>query len=118
MRLRSTLVLVVIVAIVAAVGAWADRPTVAVDQPPAFVPATQPWSAVVEISRRGRRLDGFRPVLTITADGQSKSFHGQEIAPGRYRVQVVFPYPGSYTYTVTVPTGSGARGTITAIAPR
>jgi hypothetical protein len=112
------LVLVVIVAIVAAVGAWADRPNVAVDRPPAFVPATQPWSAVVDISRRGRRLDGFRPVLTITAAGRSKSFKGKEIAPGRYRVRVVFPYPGSYTYTVTIPSGAGARGTITAVAPR
>ena len=118
MRLRSTLVLVVIVAVVAAVGAWADRPSVAVDKPPALVSAAQPWSAIVDISRRGRRLDGFRPVLTITADGQSNSFKGKEIAPGRYRVRVVFPYPGSYTYTVTVPLGAGARGTITAVAPR
>lgn len=118
MRLRSTVVLVVIVAVVAAVGAWADRPKVAVDRPPAFVPAAQPWTALVDISRRGRRLDGFRPVLTITADGHSQSFNGTEIGAGRYRVQVVFPYPGAYTYTVTIPSGRGARGTITAIAPR
>ena len=118
MRLRSTVVLVVIVAVVAAVGAWADRPRVAVDRPPAFVPAAQPWSALVEISRRGRRLDGFRPVLTISSDGQSQSFKGREIAPGRYRVQVVFPYPGAYTYTVSIPSGVGTRGTITAVAPR
>ena len=118
MRLRSTLVLVVIVAVVAAVGAWADRPSVAVEQAPQLVPAAKPWSAIVEISRRGRRLDGYRPVLTITGDGQSKSFRGKEFAPGRYRVQVIFPYPGAYTYTVTVPSGHGARGTITAITPR
>ncbi len=110
--------LAVIVAVVAAVGAWADRPTVAVDRPPALVPAAQPWSALVEISRRGRRLDGFRPVLTISADGQSQSFHGTEIAPGRYRVRVVFPYPGAYTYTVSVPSAAGTRGTIIAVAPQ
>jgi len=118
MRLRSRLMLAVIVAVVAAIGAWTDRPTVAVERPPALVPATQPWSALVEISRRGRRLDGFRPVLTITEDGESQSFHGTEIAPGRYRVRVVFPYPGAYTYTVSVPSGAGTRGTITAVAPR
>ena len=72
----------------------------------------------MDIARRGRRLDGFRPVLTITADGQSKSFKGKEIAPGRYRVRVIFPYPGAYTYTVNVPLGSGARGAITAFTPR
>lgn len=110
--------LALIVAVVAAVGAWADRPTVAVDRAPALVPVTQPWSALVDISRRGRRLDGFRPVLTITADGESQSFRGTEIAPGRYRVRVVFPYPGAYTYTVSVPSAGGTRGTITAVAPR
>jgi len=115
--LRSTLMLALIVAAAAAVGAWADRPKVAVERPPALVPAAKPWSALVEISRRGRRLDGFRPVLTISSDGTSKSFQGREIAPGRYRVRVVFPYPGAYTYTVTVPSGAGTRGTITAFTP-
>jgi len=110
--------LAVIAAVVAVVGAWADRPEVAVERPPALVPAAQPWSALVEISRRGRRLDGFRPVLTITSDGESRSFHGSEIAPGRYRVRVVFPYPGTYTYTVSIPSGAGTRGTITAVTPR
>jgi hypothetical protein len=66
----------------------------------------------------GRRLDGFRPVLTISSDSESQSFAGTEIGPGRYRVRVVFPYPGSYTYTVSVPSGAGTRGTITAVAPR
>ncbi|HEY5059229.1 MAG TPA: hypothetical protein VII51_09450 [Gaiellaceae bacterium] len=116
MRLRSTVVLVVMVVLVAAVGAWADRPHVAVEKPPRTVPATRPWRAVVEISRRGRRLDGFRPVLTITGEGAKESFGASEFAPGRYRVQVLFPYPGHYTYTVTVPNGIGSRGTIQVVA--
>jgi hypothetical protein len=110
--------LAVIVAVVAAVGAWADRPKVAVERPPALVPATHPWNALIEILRHGRRLDGFRPVLTISSDGKSQSFHGTEIAPGRYRVRVVFPYPGAYTYTVTIPSGAGTHGTVTAFAPQ
>jgi hypothetical protein len=112
MRLRSTLALVVVVVLVAAVGAWADRPHVAVVQPPKSVPATKGWSAVIEISRRGRRLDGFRPVFTITGEGTHESFGGKQIGPGRYRVQVLFPFPGHYTYTVSVPNSVGGRGSI------
>jgi hypothetical protein len=115
LRLRTTLVFVIIVAVVVAVGAWADRPRVAVDHVPQLVTAKEPWSAIVEISRHGRRLDGFRPVLTISGPIARQSFHGTEVGPGRYRVRVVFPVPGIYTYTVTVPNGVASRGTISAV---
>jgi hypothetical protein len=91
MRLRSTFILVLIIGTVVAVGAWADRTKVALAKGPSAVPAGKPWDAMVEISRHGRRLDGFRPVLTITGLGKPASFHGKEIASGRYRVQVIFP---------------------------
>ena len=115
MRLRSTLLLVVIIAIVVSVGAWADRTQVAVAKGPSAVPAQEPWNTIVEISRHGRRLDGFRPVLTIVGFGDPQRFHGREVAPGRYRVQVVFPHPGFYTYTVQVADRVAVRGTVYAI---
>jgi hypothetical protein len=115
MRLRSTLMLVLIIAIVVSVGAWADRTQVAIAKGPTAVPAHKPWSAIVEISRHGRRLDGFRPVLTIAGLGDPRSFNAQQIAPGRYRVKVIFPHPGFFTYTVQVADSIAARGTIYAI---
>jgi hypothetical protein len=115
MRLRSTLMLVLIIAIVVSVGAWADRTEVAIAKGPTAVPAQKPWNTVVEISRHGRRLDGFRPVLTIAGIGDPRSFHAQEIAPGRYRVQVIFPHPGFWTYSVQVADRVAAHGTIYAI---
>ena len=82
------------------------------------MPATKPWNAIVEISRHGRRLDGFRPVLTIAGLGDPKSFHGKEVASGRYRVQVIFPHPGFYTYTVKVADRIATHGTVYAFLPK
>jgi hypothetical protein len=115
MRLRSTLVLVLIVTCVALVGAWTDRASVVVHPGPGAVPATKPWETIVDISRHGRRLDGFRPVMTITGLGEPKSFNGSQVAAGRYRVSVVFPHPGFYSYTVKVADRIAARGTVYAI---
>jgi hypothetical protein len=115
MRLRSTLILVLIIAIVVSVGAWTDGANVAIAKGPTAVPAQKPWNAIVEISRHGRRLDGFRPVLTIAGMGDPRSFQAQEIAPGRYRAQVIFPHAGFFTYTVQVADRVAARGTVYAI---
>jgi hypothetical protein len=115
MRLRSSLTLVLIIAVVALVGAWTDRTKINVDSGSGAVPATQPWQTIVEISRHGGRLDGFRPVLTITGLGGPKTFHGNEVSSGRYRVEVIFPHAGFYTYTVTVADRIAARGTVYAI---
>ena len=115
MRLRSTATLVLIIATVVTLGAWTDRTHVALEKGPRAVPAAKPWNTIVEISRHGRRLDGFRPVLTISGLGDPMSFDGKEIASGRYRVQVVFPHAGFYSYTVTVARQVAARGTVYAI---
>ena len=115
MRLRGPLILLLIIAVVVTVGAWTDRTRVALAKGPSAVPAAKPWNTVVEISRHGRRLDGFRPVITIAGLGDASSFNGKEVASGRYRVQVIFPHPGFYTYTVMVADQVAARGTIYAI---
>ena len=115
MRLRSTLILVLIIATVVTAGAWTDRTTIAVAEGPTAVPAAQPWETIVDISRRGRRLDGFRPVLTIAGLGAAKSFTGSQLPSGKYRVRVLFPHPGFFTYTVTVADRVATRGTVYAI---
>ena len=97
---------------VALAGAWTDRTKVVVEQRNGATPASKPWAAMVEISRHGRRLDGFRPVLTITGLGTPKSFQGSEVSSGRDRVRVVFPRPGFYTYTVKVANQVAARGAV------
>jgi hypothetical protein len=105
---------VLVCAGVATLGAWTDKPRVDVRGSTA-VPATKPWDALVEISRRGRRLDGFRPTMTIQGLGDPKTFTGKAISAGKYRVSVVFPQAGYYTYTVKVADRIAARGTIYAI---
>jgi hypothetical protein len=115
MRLRSTLILVLIIATVVTLGAWTDRTNVAIAQGPTALQAAKPWNAMVEISRHGRRLDGFRPVLTLDGFGADQSFAGKQVAPGRYRVRVIFPHPGFYTYVVVVADRVALRGTVYAI---
>lgn len=115
MRLRSTATLVFTIAVIAVVGAWTDRTKIDVHTGPGAVPAAKPWNTIVEISRHGRRLDGFRPVLTITGEGNPRSFHADEVSSGRYRVQVVFPNPGFYSYTVKVADRVAKSGTVYAI---
>ena len=107
--------LVLIVVAVAAVGAWADRTKISVHPGSGAVPAAQPWDTMVEISRHGRRLDGFRPVMTIAGLGEAKTFNGNEVSAGRYKVEVVFPHAGFYSYTVSVADQIAARGTVYAV---
>jgi hypothetical protein len=108
--------LVVIVAAVAALGAWTDRPHVTVDQAPPVVKATEPWSAIVQISRRGRRLDGFRPVFEVTdPEGNKVHVRAKAVGEGKYRVSVLFPSGGFYTYKLVVADRIAARGTVYAV---
>lgn len=116
LRLRAIPLLVVIVALVAGLGAWTDRPRVTLAQAPPVAHTARPWSAVVEISRRGRRLDGFRPVFQVTdAAGATVDVKAHPVGPGRYRVSVLFPSSGFYTYTVVVADHVAARGTVYAV---
>jgi hypothetical protein len=114
MRLRGTLLLVLLIASVVILGAWTDKPHVKV-KAPAATPAEQPWSALLEISRRGRRLDGFRPTVTVTGLRGAERVGSKEVGEGEYKVQVVFPHPGYYTYTVRVADRVMARGSVYAI---
>jgi hypothetical protein len=115
MRLRSVQLLLVVCALVAIVGAWIDKPHADVAKAPHFVPVSKPWNAVVELSRHGRRLDGFRPVLQITGPDGSETFNAEGVGSGRYRVQVVFPQVGEYNYSIVVGHVVAIRGQIVAV---
>lgn len=115
MRLRTVPLLVVIVAAVAALGAWTDRPHVTVEDAPPVVEATKPWDAVIEITRRGRPLVGYQAVLTIVGPRGSERIKAKDLGRGRYLVRVRLAHGGFYTYTLTVGRRVAARGTVYAI---
>ena len=82
MRLRTVPLLLVIVAIVAALGAWTDDLKVQTKAPPVVL-ATKPWNAIVRVTRRGRGIDGYAAVVTLTGPRGS-----QQIVMARVRDQV------------------------------
>jgi len=116
LRLRAIPLLVVVVACIAALGAWTDRPHITLEPAPPVVRASQPWSAVVQISRRGRRLDGFRPVFEVTGpEGKSVQVRAKAVGEGQYKVSLLFPRSGFYTYKLVVADRIAARGTVYAV---
>ena len=54
-------------------------------------------------------------LITIEGLDGSKTFTGKAVSAGKYRVSVVFPRAGYYTYTVKVANRVAAKGTVYAI---
>jgi hypothetical protein len=116
MRLRTIPVLLVIVAGVATLGAWTDRPHYQlVEAQPVVEAATKPWTAVVKVTRRGRPLDGYRAVVTLTGLRGTQSVAAQELGGGLYRFRVRLAHGGFYTYTIRVGNRPAENGTVYAI---
>jgi hypothetical protein len=101
MRLRATAA-VAVVAISIAAAALADKTTVKLEKPAPVLVQSRTWTTLLQLSRRGRRLDGFRPVLEIEDEYGHRSYLGAETAPGVYRVRVVFPRRGPWKYRIRV----------------
>ena len=99
---------VAVITIVAA--GFTNRTKVTVSKPPAQVKAGTTWDALVNITRQGRRLDGFRTAIEIQDEHGRVTFPGHEIEPGVYRVRVVFPRVGHWVYKVKVGSTSRMRG--------
>jgi hypothetical protein len=114
MRLRTIPLLVLVIAIVAALGAWTDRPKVETSLPP-VVAATKPWDAVVKVTRRGRPLNGYRAIVTLVGPRGTERVRAKELGNGRYRFRVRLPHGGFYAYTVSVGDHVAARGSVYAI---
>ena len=111
MRLRTIPLLVVVVAVVAALGAWTDSLKVQTKAPP-VVAATKPWNAIVKVTRRGRGIDGYRTVVTITGPRGTQKLRAQELGGGVYRFQVKLTGGGFYTYTLLVGDRIAGHGTV------
>jgi len=111
MRLRTIPLLVVVVAVVAALGAWTDSLKVQTKAPP-VVAATKPWNAIVKVTRRGRGIDGYHAVVTLTGPRGTQRVNATELGGGLYRFQVKLSGGGFYSYTVLVGDRIAAHGTV------
>jgi hypothetical protein len=114
MQLRTIPLLVLVVAVVAGLGAWTDRPKVVANAPP-VVAATKPWNAVVKVTRRGRPLTGYKAIVTLSGPRGTERVQADDLGGGRYRFRVRLPRGGFYSYTVTVGDRVAFRGTVYAI---
>ena len=111
MRLRTIPLLVVVVAVVAALGAWTDSLKVQTKAPP-VIAATKPWNAIVKVTRRGRGIDGYHAVVTLTGPRGTQEVNAQELGGGIYRFRVKLSGGGFYSYTVLVGDRIAAHGTV------
>lgn len=111
MRLRTIPLLLVVVTLVAAVGAWSDRLHVVTTAPP-VVAATKPWNAIVKVTRRGRGLEGYRAVVTITGPRGTQQLRAKDLGGGVYRFRVKLTGGGFYTYTLLVGDRIAGHGTV------
>jgi hypothetical protein len=103
MRLRAAAAIVLIAAGSAVAAAFADHTTVRLEEPPpVLIEQDTPWEATFELSRRGRDLNGYRPVIDIeNADGK-RTYSTTQTGLGTYRAHVVFPHLGPWTYRIRV----------------
>ena len=67
------------------------------------------------MTSRGRPLDGFKAVLTLTGPRGTQRVRAKELGAGRYRVRVRLPHGGFYTYTLAIGDRIAARGTVYSI---
>ncbi len=111
MRLRTIPLLVIVVAVVAAAGAWTDSLKVQT-KAPAVVAATKPWNAIVKVTRRGRGIDGYHAVVTLTGPRGTERVPAQELGGGVYRFRVKLRGGGFYSYTVLVGDRIAGHGTV------
>lgn len=114
MRLRTIPILFVVIAVVAALGAWTDNLKVQTKAPP-VVAATKPWNAIVRVTRRGRGIDGYDAVVTLTGPRGSEQVSAQDLGGGVYRFRAKLRGGGFYTYTVVIGNRVAGRGTVYSI---
>ena len=114
MRLRTIPLLVVVVALVAALGAWTDRLKVVTKASPVTA-AAKPWDAIVKVTRRGRGIEGYRAVVTLVGPRGTQQVRAQDLGGGVYRFRVKLSGGGFYSYTVLVGDRIAGHGTVYSI---
>jgi hypothetical protein len=113
MRLRTIAAILTIAAGSVAAAAFADKATVKLEQPaPVLMRENTAWNALFKLSRRGRRLDGYRPVIEIEDAQGRRRYLGTETAPGVYRARVVFPRIGPWKYRIRIGSETVKTGTM------
>jgi hypothetical protein len=115
MGARATAAVLAVAAVAVLAAGFTSRTQVTVSKPPTHVKAGTAWDALVQISREGRRLDGYRTAIEIQDELGHVTFPGQEIRPGLYRVRVVFPRIGHWSYQVRVGQDTRGRGSLRVI---
>jgi len=111
MRLRTIPMLVLVVVVLAATGAWTDRLHYQMQAKPVTA-ATKPWSAVVKVTRRGRAIDGYKAVLTLTGPRGTETVPADDLGGGVYRFRVQLKGGGFYSYTILVGDRIAGHGTV------
>lgn len=99
-KLLLVLAVAAVAAPVASAGGWA---TVGLSSLPSGTAAGSTWSVDLTVLQHGRTpLEGIAPVLTISnGEGETRNFTGVATGkPGVYRVDVVFPSSGTWSYKV------------------
>lgn len=114
MRLRTIPLLVIVVACVAGLGAWTDSLKVRTEAPP-VVAATKPWNAIVKVTRRGRGIEGYHAVVTLTGPRGTQRVDARDLGGGVYRFRVKLAGGGFYNYTVLIGDRIAAHGTVYAV---
>jgi hypothetical protein len=117
--MRSVTLVAVVVSVLAfAGGASAKQTSVWVSVPAAAPHAHVAWTLTVHVSVRGRpyAAHGYRPTVYLIGASPFPAAveHGIAIAPGTYRVSLVFPRPGTWRYVIPDP----LNGAWTFVAPR
>ena len=87
--------------------------------PSTAMQAGQAFTAELKVKRAGLPVDGARPMVAVTTgSGQTHYFEAKPGArPGNYRVKIVLPEGGSWTYEVRVGERVYERGTVRAQLP-
>src|SRR5262245_26488866 len=103
--MRTLAALVAVTSVLAFAGAAdAKRTNVRVSMPAGVPHAAVPWTVTVHVSLRGRPYakPGYRPTLYVLGASRIPvaTLHGVRVAPGTFRVGIVFQRPGKWRYVI------------------
>jgi len=93
--------------------AFGDPLRVKVENPPTAVVAGEPYVVNLVVTKYGRRVRNAHPVVTVSWGGGSFHYRASDVGhDGTYRVRVLVPLPGKFSYDVKVNGRTARRGTL------
>ena len=93
--------------------AFGDPLRVKVENPPTAVVSGQPYVVNLVVTKYGRRVRDVHPVVIVRWAGGSFAYRaGNAGHDGIYRVRVLVPLPGTFTYAVKVNGRTARSGTL------